>query len=127
MLGTQIGEGHGKRTGRRVLSVSPGLTVEVSFEDTMKLLGVEGMNIGTYTSSPRADGSLQGEGHGVFAAMSGDMVKWRGVESGNVSYVGALTFDTASSHLASLNGIAGVFEFSVSADGSTHTKMWEWK
>jgi hypothetical protein len=133
MLGAQISEGKGKRTARRVVSVSPNLIVEVSFEDTSKLLGVDGINIGTYTSSPRADGTLQGEGHGVFASANGDMVTWKGMgtgkmdQSGAVSYAGMLMFNTSSPSLAALNGVAGAFEFTVSADGATHTKMWEWK
>ena len=41
MLGEQIAESHGKRTGRRVLSTEGGsFKVEVSFESTGKLLGI---------------------------------------------------------------------------------------
>ena len=67
MLGEQIGEGRGKRTARRVVCTEPIFKVEVSFEDMTKLLGVDGMNIGTYLSWPKPDGSLHGEGEGVFA------------------------------------------------------------
>jgi hypothetical protein len=102
MLGTEIYQATGKRTGRRVLSVSPSFTVEVSFEEAGKLLGLEGMFIATYTSSPRADGSLQGEGHGIFAALSGEQVTLKGIgtgrldSSGAVSYCGAVTYNTTS-------------------------------
>ena len=42
MLGEQIAEAHGKRTGRRVLSTAGRqFTVEVSFESTGKLLGFD--------------------------------------------------------------------------------------
>ena len=48
MLGEQIYEAHGKRTGRRVLSTDGGkFKVEVSFEATGKLLGFESFEIGT--------------------------------------------------------------------------------
>ena len=132
MIGAMIGEGNGKRTGRRVVSVSPNLVVEVSFEDDSKWLGLDGMNIGTYISSPRADGSLQGDGQGAFATMSGELVTWKGVgtgklENGAVSYAGTLIFNTTSASLAALNGVAGAFEFSVAADGTTQSKIWEWK
>ena len=133
MLGELISEGSGKRTGRRVVSVSPQTVVEVSFEDLGKMLGVDGMNIGTYTSIPRPDGSLHGDGQGVFATQSGDMVTWRGIgvgrfgERGAISYRGALTYSTSSPTFARLNGIAGVFEFEVDAAGNTHSKTWEWK
>ena len=84
MIGAMIGEGNGKRTGRRVVSVSPSLVVEVSFEDVSKWLGLDGMNIGTYVSSPRADGSLQGDGQGAFATMSANLLPGRAWEQGSL-------------------------------------------
>jgi hypothetical protein len=133
MLGEQIGSGQGKRTARRVTAVEPVFKVEVSFEDTSKILGVEGMNIGTYTSSPRSDGTLYGEGQGVFATLDGQTVTWKGIGTGvlkpggAVSYRGCLTYSTTSPKLARLNAIAGVFEFDSDAAGNTVTKTWEWK
>ena len=38
MFGEEIGGGHGKRTGRRVIGTEP-LRVEASFEDSTHLLG----------------------------------------------------------------------------------------
>jgi hypothetical protein len=133
MLGDLIIEGKGKRTGRRVIAVHPSFNVEVSFEEMTTILGVSGMNLGTYTSTNRPDGSLDGEGQGVFASMDGEIVTWKGIgtgklgEGGKVSYRGCLTFSTASSKLARMNGIAGAFEFEVDAAGNTVTKIWEWK
>jgi hypothetical protein len=91
------------------------------------------MNIGTYVSVPKPDGSLNGLGEGVFATMDGETVSWRGIgagkfgEGGAVRYVGCLSYSTASSKLAHLNAVAGVFEFDVDAAGNTHSKIWEWK
>jgi len=133
MLGEQIGTGQGKRSARRVVEVEPALKVEVSFEDLTKMLGVDGMNIGTYTSSTRPDGTLDGEGRGVFATMDGQIATWKGIGTGQlkpggaVSYRGCLTYNTTSPKLARLNSVAGVFEFEVDAAGNTQTKMWEWK
>ena len=133
MLGEMIGESHGKRTGRRVVSTSPGFKVEVSFEDRGKLYGVESNNIGTYWSEPRADGSLYGEGQGVVITQDGETATWKGQgvgaikANGAVSYRGAVYYSTASAKLARLNVVAAVFEFDVDADGNTHTKSWEWK
>ena len=133
MLGEQIGSGQGKRTARRVVAVDPVFKVEVSFEDASKILGVEGMNIGTYTSSPRPDGTLEGTGMGVFATLDGQTVTWKGIGTGAlkpggaVSYRGSLTYSTTSPKLARLNSIAGVFEFESDAAGNTVTKTWEWK
>jgi hypothetical protein len=132
MLGEQIVEGRGKRTGRRVLGTQP-LNVEVTFEDNTKLLGLDGVNIGTYTSTPKPDGSLDGEGKGVFSTVEGDIATWKGIGTGRflaagaVSYRGCVCFVTASSKLAHLNTIAAAFEFEVDAAGNTATKMWEWK
>jgi hypothetical protein len=133
MLGEVIGDGKGKRTGRRVLAIEPLFKVEVSFEDATSLLGVPGMNIGTYTSVPKPEGSLHGIGEGVFATIEGETVTWRAIgtgvfqEGGAVRYVGCLSFSTASNKLAHLNKIAGAFEFNVDAAGNTQTRIWEWK
>lgn len=57
MIGELIGETTGNRIVRRVLGINPA-TIEVSFEETGKMLGVAISGFGTYTSVVRADGSL---------------------------------------------------------------------
>lgn len=132
MLGEQISEGRGKRNSRRITATTPKLIVEVSFEDRTKMLGLDGFNIGTYTSSTRPDGTLDGEGQGVFAS-GGELATWKAVgngqylPSGAVSYRGGITFSSASPSLQRLNSVAGAFEFEVDAEGNTHSKIWEWK
>ena len=132
MLGELIEETHGKRTARRVLSTNP-LTVEVSFEGTGKLLGNDVMEIATYTSHVRPDGSLYGEGEGAYMSSSGEGVSWKGAgvgtlgTGGNISYRGAIYFSTTSAKFARLNAVAGVFEFSSDAQGNVASKTWEWK
>jgi hypothetical protein len=132
MLGESIGESRGKRTGRRVLSTNP-FKVEVSFETSGKLLGIETNEIVTYSSEARPDGSLYGEGQGVVITQGGDVATWKGqgvgkiVGGGAVSYRGAVYYNTASPKLARLNSVAAVFEFEADADGNTHSKLWEWK
>ena len=134
MLGEQIGEGHGRRTARRVVRVDAPFQVEVSFEDQGTLLGVAGMNIGTYTSEPKPDGNLHGLGQGVFASLEGEMVTWKAIgvgkflAGGSVRYVGAISYTTSSAKLARLNGLAGVFEFETDAEGkATSSKTWAWE
>ena len=133
MLGNNIGEGRGKRTGRRVLATTTIFKVEVSFEDRTKLLGQDGMNIGTYASVPKPDGSLAGEGQGVFATVDGEFATWTGLGTGRllpggaVNYRGSLNFSTPSAKLGALNGNSVVFEFDVDAEGNTHSQFWEWK
>jgi len=132
-IGEVISEGKGKRTGRRILATEPQFLVEVSFEETTKLLGIDGMNIGTYSSSNKPDGSIYGQGEGVFATMDGEFVTWRAIGIGHflaggaVSYKGAISFRTTAAKLARVNGMAGVLEFEVAADGSTKSKIHELK
>jgi hypothetical protein len=132
VLGELIGETRGKRLVRRVLSSSPP-KVEVSFEDAGKMVGVDVNGFGTYTSDVRADGSLYGEGEGLYMSAAGDMLAWKGsgmgkfTADGGVSYRGILYYRTTSPKLARLNSVAGVFEYEVDAKGESRTKVWEWK
>ena len=133
MLGELIAESRGKRTGRRVLSVDGGPKLEVSFEDSGKLLGAAASTIGTYWTQIKPDGNLYGEGQGVVLTVNGETATWKGQGTGRLlaggaaSYRGALHYSTASQALGSLNSIAAVFEFEVDAEGNTHAKSWEWK
>ncbi len=132
MLGELIEESKGKRTARRVLSTHP-LTLEVSFEAAGKLFGGDVMEIVTYTAHARPDGSLYGEGEGVYMTSAGEIVSWKGAgvgtmdAGGNASYRGAVYFSTAAPKFARLNTVAGVFEFQSDAQGATSSKTWEWK
>lgn len=132
MLGELLGEWTGKRIVRRVLSMEPP-TVEVSFEESGKMLGVSASGFGTYTSVVRPDGSIFGEGQGGLFTTDGEMIAWKGSglgkfkDRGAVSYRGAVYYRTASQKLARLNNVAAVFEYEVDPEGKTSSKMWEWK
>ena len=132
MLGDKIGEVTGKRLVRRVLSVDPP-TAEVTFEDSGKMFDVPVTGIGTYTSTVREDGSLYGTGQGMEMTEEGEAVTWTGTGSGHfgpggsVSYRGMLFFRTTSKKLARLNNTCAAFEYEVAGDGTTVSKMWEWK
>ncbi len=132
MIGELLGESKGKRIVRRVLGINPP-TVEVSFEDSGTMLGFATTGMGTYTSVVSADGSVVGEGHGIISTRDGDAVVWKGsgkgkiLPGGAVSYRGILYYQTTSQKLAKLNAAPGVFEYEVDADGTTRSKVWEWK
>ena len=132
MLGELLGETRGKRIVRRVLSSDP-VKVEVTFEDSGKMPGVEVNGFGTYCSGVRPDGTIFGEGQGAYITKAGDMVGWKGTglgkftQGGGVSYRGILYYRTASKNLARLNAAPGVFEYESDAEGATHSKVWEWK
>jgi hypothetical protein len=132
MLGELLGENTGRRIVRRVLEADP-MAVEVTFEDSGKILGVATTGFGTYTSVVRVDGSVYGEGQGGSITSDGEMISWKGSglgklgPGGTVSYRGILYFQTLSQKLARLNTTPGVFEYEVDAEGKTRTKIWEWK
>jgi len=132
MLGELIYQASGKRIVRRVLSSEP-VQVEVTFEAGGKVLGVDAMEIGTYTSVIRPDGTIYGEGAGVLMTTAGDSITWKGAgvgtfkERGAVSYRGAVYYHTASSKLSRLNTVAGIFEFEADENGNVQSKIWEWK
>ena len=132
MIGEQIGETKGKRVVRRVISVDP-LTAEVSFEESGHMLGVPTTGIVTYTSVVGPDGTMIGHGQGFTTTNEGESLTWTGTGSGkfgpggSVSYRGMLFFKTESKKLAKLNNACGAFEYEVDADGSTISKIWEWK
>lgn len=132
MIGELIGESKGKRIVRRVVSVDPP-TAEVSFEESGHMLGFPSTGMGTYTSVVSADGSILGQGQGMNTTNEGEAVVWTATGSGkfgpggSVSYRGMLFYKTTSQKLARLNNACGAFEFEVGADGSTSSKIWEWK
>ena len=132
MLGEQIGDTRGKRIVRRVLGTEPP-KVEVSFEESGKMLGTGVTGFGTYTSVVRADGTMYGDGEGAMVTQDGEMITWKGSglgtfgPGGAVSYRGILYYRTASQKLAALNTTPGVFEYEVDAAGNTVSKVWAWK
>ena len=124
----------GRITGQRVLpSEGEGVRVEASFEGTGSMLGVQFNGMGTYESIMRADGTLFGQGQGVQMSPQGDHASWVGQgvgtvnEDGGISYRGAIYLDSPSEAWAPLNGVAIVFEYDTSADGSVKGTFWEWK
>ncbi|MEU8529462.1 MULTISPECIES: hypothetical protein [Streptomyces] len=134
MLGDLIGEEQGQTTGMRVLSTDGGHPViEASFQATGTMLGVEIEDLGTYESVLRADGTLWGEGQGFTMTKEGETVTWHGSgvgtfdDTGAVDWRGALYFETTADRFSRLNGVAGVYEFHVTADGKATAKLWEWK
>jgi len=135
MLGEQIGEEKGRVTVYRVLPPEGGAPkVEVSFQATGTILGVAETSIATYWSVVRPDGTLFGEGHGVVTGAGGESATWIGHGVGRMSgkgaaasWRGAVYYQTASQKWARLNSVAAVFEYETAEDGTTTSKLWEWK
>src|SRR5436190_6469633 len=134
MLGELIGEEQGKITAMRVLdSGGGGPKVEVNMRTNVKILGLAGVNLGTYSSAVQPGGFLFGEGQGIVSSEAGDMVTWKGQGAGKMkpgggaSYRGAIYFQNGLGKLAALNGTAAVFEHESDANDNVASKYWEWK
>jgi hypothetical protein len=137
MLGEKLGEFRGKITGQRVLPAVEGRpTMETSFEISGTILGLPATMMGTYWSIVRPDGTLYGEcpQQGLLLTQDGEMATWTGTGAGRftgqgsaVSFRGTVYFQTTSSKLARLNGLAVLHEWQVDAQGNAHTPSWEWK
>jgi hypothetical protein len=131
MLGSLIAEGKGKRTGRRIIATKPALEVEATVEEQTTLLGIQGLNIITYRATIKPDGSLDGQGQGAFATLDGEIVTWHGIgvgrflEGGAMQYCGSLSYSTSAERFLKLNGVAGVFQWSIDAEGNTHSEIFE--
>ncbi len=133
MLGDKFYEAEGRITNRRVLPSEGAPQVESTFEEMGKLFGVAGRNIGTYQATARPDGTLYGQGQGVWMGSDGGMVSWTGqgvgrfTERGGQTFRGSLYFQTASPNLVRLNGVVGVIEYEVDENDKSRGAIWEWK
>jgi hypothetical protein len=133
MLGEKLGESSGKLTGTRVLAAGPEPKLEVSFQGRGTLLGVGITDLGTYWQVVRPGGVLHGEGQVVVMADDGELAPWVGGGVGRptgpgyaASYGVYGAFRGASGKLARLDGVATVFEYEVTEDGSYRWTAWEW-
>ena len=133
MLGEKVGEEIGKVSGRRVLATEGNPQLEVSFQSSGKLLGVEHRNMCTYVATLTGDGITHGEGQGIATGRNGEVAKWKGHGAGrlkgdgSVSYRGMVQYESQSEKWKRLNGIALAFEYEVDSEGNTRTEYWEWK
>ena len=136
MLGDKIGEFTGKVTGTRVI---PGddfryVKMESSWEEQGAVLGVPGANMGTVTIFERVPGQIYGESQGICMTAEGGVI-WNSFAVSRMTGEGmassvrfSVAFQApATGTLARLNGILGVGEQEIGADGSTKTTIWEWK
>ena len=122
-------------TGLRVLSSdASGTTVEITLQTTGQIRGVAENCLWTYTQLTRPDGSIYGQGLGVLTTQDGDVIQLIGHGSaqtpppgGTIKFRVMVHYHTTSAKYSDLNGIGGVGEYDVGADGNTVNKFWEWK
>src|SRR5438552_18974771 len=134
MLGEKIGGISGKITSQRVLpNLGGGPKMETSFQASGSLLGTDVKDTGTYWTVVRPDGTHYGEGQGLLIRKDGKMATWTGhgvgtmKKDGTASYRGAIYYQTMPPRWSRLNKVAVLFEYSVDAEGNTHSEYWEWK
>ncbi len=132
MLGELIYEAHGKVGAARVLDDHG--KIEISEQESGKVLGMEATTLITFLGVPRPDGTLWGEGQGAVTTRDGEFVTWKGHGIGRLtgrgnaaSWRGALYFQSASPKLARLLKTPAVYEYESDENGNTHIKLWEWK
>ena len=133
-IGNLIYEGRGEINSQTVLQ---GPTVQTSFSsnDTV-ITGVNNQTvteIGTYTSTPKANGVLYGEGKGVMTGPDNEILTWTSQQigtmtpQGKIVLHGSMFFNALSpaGSLAYLDNMPAVFTFEVDASKNTVTKVWE--
>jgi hypothetical protein len=133
MLGQKLGEEKGKVTGRRIL---PGdgryVKMEISIETEVNILGVGGMDVGTYEVYERIPGQLYGEGQGVLMTADGEGAIWNGSgvgrvgSDGTMTFAAAISFQTNAKKLARLNEVLVLVEHSTDMAGNARSTLHEW-
>jgi hypothetical protein len=134
MLGELLAELKGKRVGRRVLDVA-GPTIEISVSLSGNMRGIPVNQSATYVNKATStSGVLYGKGQGIVMTGDTEVATFTGEgigrvdPSGNIKWRAAFFYQTRSTgKLAFLNGIVGVSENEVDAEGNVIEKNWEWK
>ena len=134
MLGDKIGDTRGQTISTRILEDEGlGPRMEITDQGTGTLYGVHVNSTVTYIGTLRPNGTISGLGTGVVMTEDGEAATYRGVGVGTfvrpgvTSWRGSLFFETTSSKLAKLNGIATLFEYTVDEGGKSEGHFTEWK
>jgi hypothetical protein len=135
MLGEKLGEAQAATVTRVLPTEGSSPRFETSVDGGGTLLGVPVKFLATYWSEVRADGSIYGEcpNSGVFMTEDGEAATFIAsgaggfTSEGGAFFRGAVYFQTSGSKLARLNGICGVHEWDVDAEGNGKWVIWEWK
>lgn len=135
MLGDKVVQDErGKVVGTRVLpGEGSNPKMEITFQTTLKLLGLAANNTGTVTAVLMS-GVFHEAGRGVVMTTDGEVATWAytGVgkpagAGGAVAHRGVVLFQTQSPKLARLNGMCTVVAADADAEGNMKAELWEWK
>ena len=133
MLGEKLGEVQGATVTTVLPTHGSSPRFETKVEGGGTLLGESVKFLATYWNEVRADGSLYGEcpNSGVFMTQDGEVATFIAsgaggfTSEGGAFFRGAVYFQTSGSKLARLNGICGVHEWDVDAEGTGKWVIWE--
>jgi hypothetical protein len=130
-IGEYIQESKGKITTLRVLENGK---IEVSYQATGKLLGIEVSELYTAIITPQLGGALYMEGNGIITSSAGDseVLKFQGIGRSTgagfkASYSGSTFGQAASTKFAKLIDEMTVWEVDIDEAGNFLLKIWEWK
>ena len=136
MLGNKIGQFEGQVTGTRIL---PGddyryVKMEVSFQQSGQILGVDATDIGTFVVYERAGGQMYATGNGIMGSPVGESAIWNGHGVGRPTGNGmamlfrfSIALQAGPGKLAPLNDCLVLGEYESDADGKQRVTLWEWK
>ncbi len=124
----------GKSTGQRILDFTvPTMEIGVSLTGNMRGIPVKvhATYVNKATNTP---GVLHGKGQGLVMAGESEVATFTGEGIGKVDYSGNIKWraaffyqTTSTGKLAFLNGMVGISENEVDAEGNVIEKNWEWK
>lgn len=134
MLGEKLGNISGKLVLRRALPSAPGgARIESTQRGSGTILGVECQEMSTYESELRPDGTLLGQGQGIYTGKGGEIATWVGqgvgimLKSGGLTFRGAIYLYSTSEKWRRLNAVASVFEYDLDANDNYKSEFSEWK
>lgn len=108
--------------------------MEITFQSSGKILGMEFNNTGTIQSIPKSEGVLQAEGQGVVMTNDGGVASWtfQGLVKPKgpgmaADFRGSVFFQTSSESLERLNSMFVVVAAETDGNSNLSAQLWEWK
>lgn len=135
-LGNLLYEESTKSTGIRIVDVSHGPKIEISFAGNGTINGTTAVtDIGTIWTIPTSpdDMNLYSEGQGILTTEQGVMATYTQQASGEITSDGRVLFrgsmffsSSPSGELAFLNNVVGVYNYESDLAGNAKRIVWEW-
>jgi hypothetical protein len=137
-LGNPIYEETTKSTGIRVIDVTHGPKVEVSFAGNGTINGtISVTDIGTIWTIPTnsSGNELYSEGQGILTTQQGEMATYTQQALGEITFEGSVIFHgsmffntlSPTGELAFLDNSVAVYNYESDLAGNAERKAWEWR